>query len=178
MRHIYVNRASYIIAAILLAGVLLIAWVRSEGVILNVLEDARSNLETTDSYAWQGLGRNVFIGECSSCHTRLEGTSELFLMEVGRAYLVNFMLYGLEGEVTINAEQRTLRHLPFANLNDESIAAVLNYTLVSWGNDRILPDDVNFYETEEIAAGRANTLSPSKVPELTYIHRSDKERKC
>jgi mono/diheme cytochrome c family protein len=165
MRHIYVNRASYIIAALLLAGVLFIAWVRSQGVILNVLEEARTNLETTESFAWEGLGQNVFIGECSSCHTRLENVSSLFLAEGGRSYLVNFMLYGFEGEVTSNGEQRTLSHRPFEELDDESIAAVLNYTLISWGNDRTLPDEVDFYEPEEVASSRVNNLSQQDVAE-------------
>lgn len=169
MRHIYVNRASYIIAALLLTGVLLIAWVRSQGVILNVLENARTNLETTESYAWQGFGRNVFIGECSACHTRLEGVSNLFQAEGGRTYLVNLMLYGLEGEVMINGELRTLRHPPFAHLNDESLAAVLNYTLVSWGNDRALPNTIDFYDVDEVANSRARDFSPQEVTELRPV---------
>jgi hypothetical protein len=46
MRHIYVNRASYLIAVLLLLGVMLSAWLRSEGIFLRLLEDAERQSAT------------------------------------------------------------------------------------------------------------------------------------
>jgi hypothetical protein len=52
------------------------------------------------------------------------------------------------------------------SLNDEQIAAVLNYVLTSWGNDKLLPGDFKPIGTDEIKAQRGKNLTRAQVYQL------------
>jgi cytochrome c oxidase cbb3-type subunit II len=51
-----------------------------------------------------------------------------------------------------------------ALMNDEQIAAVINYVLNSWGNDALL-EDFTPITPEEVAAERANPMTAQEVYE-------------
>jgi hypothetical protein len=91
------------------------------------------------------VGASLYVGECRSCHLRLTHVPGLVAADGGRAYLVDFLLFGFDGEAEIDGSLERFDHPPFAELSDEEVAAVLNHLLVSWGNEDDLPDDVEPY---------------------------------
>lgn len=156
MRHIYVNRFTYLLGTGLVLAVLLFAWLRSGTV-------ADGGPRPGIQWDWQLLGQTVYDAECSSCHAQLTHIPELFSRGAGRTYLVDFMLFGFDGEAMIAGRTRRLRHPPFDDLSDEELAAVLNHMLVSWGNRESLYEDAEFYEPREIELARVPELSREEV---------------
>lgn len=165
MRHVYVNRATYILAALLVLAVVAFGWIRSQGIVITTLADIRAEA-VEDEWEWQELGRDIYSERCSGCHAQLTHIPELFLAEDGRSYLIDFMLFGYDGEIVIKGDRQDLTHPPFDGLSDEEIAAVLNHMLVSWDNAENLPEEVSFYEVEEIEEARERSLSRQEVAQL------------
>jgi len=133
-------------------------------------------------FDWAELGETTYNANCLSCHQAtgmgipgafppLAGhMPELYNAEGGREYIINVVLYGLQGE--INAAGTTYNSVmtPWAAiLSDDQIAATLNHELTSWDNDTSLTDFSPILP-EEVAAQRANELSSADVlglrPEL------------
>lgn len=166
MRHIYVNRATYALAALLVLGVFAFAWMRSRGIVIAAREGTASVTTEGASWDWQELGEQVYADNCSGCHAELPHVSEVFTAEDGRSYLISFMLFGYEGEVVTEGDRQGLTHRPFADLADDEVAASLNHMLVSWGSAEQLPDDVDYYEPSEIRQAREQELSPEEVASL------------
>ena len=122
------------------------------------------------------LGASTYAS-CMGCHQAngqgvpgafppLAGhAAELFNAEGGRSYLVNVMLYGLQGEIVVGGTTYNGLMPAFGHLADDAIAAVLNHTLVEWGNDELI-DDFDAIRAEEIANERDQGLSPGDVLEL------------
>ena len=92
-------------------------------------------------------------------------TADLFNAQGGRSYLVNVMLYGLQGEIVVDGTSYNGLMPAFGHLSDDAIAAVINHTLVEWGNDELI-DDFDAIRAEEIAAQRGRGLSASDVYQL------------
>lgn len=160
MRHVYVNRFTYLLGLVLVLAVLLFAWLRSRSVSITVLDAEPGPVGQWD---WQLHGQTVYDAECNACHAQLTHIPELFSTGRGRAYLIDFMLFGFDGEATIAGRSRQLRHLPFDHLGNEELAAVLNHTLVSWGNRESLPQEAQYYEPREIELARTRDLSRQEV---------------
>ena len=121
-----------------------------------------------------GLGLEIYNRNCVGCH---QGTGRgipgafpplaghlptLYAVEGGRSYLINTVLYGLQGPITADGQNFNSVMPAWAQLDDDSIAAVLNYTLTDWDNDTLIDDFVPI-DAAEVAAERGNDLGPGEV---------------
>ncbi len=137
-------------------------------------EEAEEIAET--DFEWQELGQTTY-NVCQACHQAngegipsafppLKGhITKLYNAEGGRKYLINVVLYGLQGKIEANGVSYSSVMTAHNFLSDEQIAAVLNHELTSWGNDELL-EDFNPILPDEVTTERENTLSPQKVLEL------------
>ncbi len=142
----------------------------------NTEEAAEETEEAPADFDWQELGETTY-NVCQACHQAtgegipsafppLKGhITELYNAEGGRKYLINVVLYGLQGKIEAGGTSYNSAMTSQNFLNDEQIAAVLNHELNSWGNDELL-EDFDPILPEEVAAERESTLSPQKVLEL------------
>lgn len=117
-------------------------------------------------------GESVFTANCVSCHqANGQGIAGAFpnlanhvpsLYNADRSYLINVLLYGLQGQIQVDGQSYNGVMTAWAQLSDQEIADVLNYTSTAWGNNQALQ---NFepYAPEEIAAERDKGLSSSDV---------------
>jgi len=88
------------------------------------------------------------------------------LAKSDRAYPVQVILFGLEGEIEV--EGKTFKGMMPAlgsQLKDDEIAAVLNYVLSSWGNDKMLSKGHKEYTSAEVKALRGKNLTSKQVYE-------------
>ena len=92
--------------------------------------------------------------------------NEIYNIEGGREYIINTVLYGLQGEIEVAGSKYNGVMTPWGPLlKDEQIAAVLNHELTSWGNDALVTDFTPI-TPEEVAALRAKNLTSQQVYEL------------
>ncbi len=117
-------------------------------------------------------GESVFTANCVSCHQADgQGIAGAFpnlanhvpsLYNADRGYLINVLLYGLQGQIQVNGQGYNGVMTAWSQLSDQAIADVLNYTSTAWDNNQALQ---NFqpYAPEEIAAERDKGLSSSDV---------------
>ena len=89
---------------------------------------------------------------------------DLYHADGGRTFLIDVMLYGLQGEIIIDGTSYNGVMPAFAQLEDDAIAAVLNHSLTEWGNEALI-DDFDAIRADEVAAERDKGLSPSDVLE-------------
>jgi len=54
----------------------------------------------------------------------------------------------------------------FYSYKDKEIAAVLNYVLTSWGNDKLLPKDFKPISADEIKAERGKNIERRQVYQI------------
>ena len=140
------------------------------------MEEAPILAAATD-FDWQALGESTYSANCIACHQAtgvgipaafppLAGhMPSLYNAEGGRTYLINVILYGLQGEINVAGAVYNGIMTPWGHLSDEEIAATLNHELTSWGNDALLTDFTPI-SPEEVAAERDKGLSPADVLEL------------
>lgn len=170
MRHIYINLATYIIAAWLIVGSLVFAWLRSEQVVLSDEQQVLTVYETAttlDEFAWARLGALGYATNCANCHGAegqgwdayppLRGQGFIFNQPGGREYLIDVMLYGLASDRT------TAPMPPLHNMPDSVMAATLNHMLTHWGNGGQLEGTADLYLPADIAARRGQNVSPWDV---------------
>src|SRR5262249_6925514 len=101
--------------------------------------------------AAQSQGHEIFNANCSDCHQHdgkgLPGAfpplaghvEESFSHPAGLDYLPRVVLFGLEGKIAVKGDLFDGTMPSWQQLNDTQIAAVLNYILNAWGNDKLLP---------------------------------------
>lgn len=172
MRHIYTNLATYVIAAWLLLGSLVFAWIRSEQVVLSDEPQVLTVYEaaaTLDEFEWERLGALGYTSNCANCHGAqgqgwdayppLTGQGFIFNRPGGREYLIDVMLYGLASDRT------TAPMPPLGNMPDSVVAATLNHMLTRWGNKEQIRDMNDLYVPADIAERRGQNLSPWDVNE-------------
>ena len=161
------NHPEHLMAVFVALLVVVLALARSAGfsVTLGLEAPAAQRAVDPDEQPWLALGTEVWDGRCYSCHAALTYAPELFSAESGRTYLLEMMLFGVRGEVVIEGVPVNLRHRPYASLDDEQLAAVLNFMLVAWGNAEAMPAAPSFYTTEEIADARTRERSNEDVLE-------------
>ena len=133
-------------------------------------------LAQADSFDWVDLGNRAYAN-CVACHQQngegivgafppLAGhMSELYNAEGGRKYIINTVLYGLQGEIEVLGQSYNGVMTPWGQLSDEEIAATLNHELTSWGNNALL-EDFQPIQPAEVEAERGNGLSAAQVLEL------------
>lgn len=121
-------------------------------------------------------GEGIYANVCAACHqTNGQGltgafppqvghTPELYNAVGGRDYLVNVVLYGLQGQIDVSGQGYNGMMVAQGQLDDEEIAAVLNYVLSAWDNDALV-EDFQAYSPEDVAAQRGQGLSGTDVLE-------------
>lgn len=122
----------------------------------------------------QSSGSDLFNANCASCHQAngqgipgafppLAGhVGDLYAAEGGKQHLINVLLFGIQGPITVNGQEYNGLMPSQAHLSDEDIAAVLDHILTAWGD----ADELEAYTpvtSEEVAASRDAALSPQEV---------------
>ena len=146
---------------------------------LAALLAVRVALADEASFQWQALGTETYDTTCAACHQPtglgLPGTfpplaghaAAILARPGGREYLTRLVLFGLEGEVTIEGKPFNGTMPPWGEvLSNEQLAAVLNHVLHSWGNDKALPPGFAPFVPAEIAAARGTQLTSAEVHAL------------
>ncbi len=123
-------------------------------------------------------GEAIFGSNCVACHQvtgeGLPGVfpplarhaAEVFAAQgtdlAGRDYLIDVLLYGLQGEISVEGNSYNGAMPAWQQLDDAQIAAVLDYVLAAWGNDALL-ESFTPYQPEEIAVRRGAGLTAADV---------------
>ena len=117
-------------------------------------------------------GQAAFETNCASCHQATgQGLPGAFPTLVGhvpalynadRSYLINLLLYGLQGEIQVEGQPYNGVMPAWQQLSDDDIAGILNYVSTAWGNNAQL-QGFQPYEAGEIAGARASALSAAEV---------------
>lgn len=121
-------------------------------------------------------GETVFTTNCMACHQAtgmgipsafppLAGHfPELVAVEGGRDYVIDVVLWGLQGPIQVgDATYNSVMTSWAAVLNDQQIADVLNYAAVAWENAAKLPEGFTAFAPEEVAAQRETQMTPTEV---------------
>lgn len=166
MRHFLANLATYAIAALLVLGAGVFAWVRSAQVVFVREPAVLAAWEPAPGapFEWEGLGESTYVRNCANCHGTggggwdqypgLDGTGALHRARGGREHLIDLHLYGLD------SPRWRAPMPPMGHLKDVEVAAVVNYVLTRFGN-RVAPDAL--LRPEHVAARRGLGLRPGEV---------------
>ncbi len=131
-------------------------------------------LASAQEFDWQELGEQTYAN-CAACHQAtgqgipaafppLAGNlPQLYAAEGGRSYLINVLLYGLQGQIEVLDASYNSVMPPWSQLSNEQLAAVLNFSLTSWDNSEMLPEDFSPILPDEVAAQRDQGLSSADV---------------
>jgi mono/diheme cytochrome c family protein len=172
MRHFLVNLATYLIAAVIVLGAGLFAWVRSAQLVLSDETTVLAKYAPVEAheFEWQALGVFGYERNCANCHGRAGGgwdqypgvdhTARLFAAPGGREYVVDLHVYGLA------SPRWRVPMPPMGHMSDVELAAVLNHVLTHYGNQLELPRDARLYMPADIAARRGQRLRPPDVDRL------------
>ncbi len=138
-------------------------------------------LVVTLAFAFALSGRAVAAADgaavyarCSGCHKATgTGVPDVFpplaghaakLANASRVYPIEVVLFGLTGEIRVDGRVYKGRMPAYAGLlGDDEIAAVLNYILTSWGNDKAVGAGFAKITPDEVKAVRAGNLTPDQV---------------
>jgi mono/diheme cytochrome c family protein len=132
--------------------------------------------EAPDATFDRALGASVFAANCAGCHQAtgggivgvfppLAGHADDLYRADGGTYLINVLLYGLQGPIVVAGTTYSGFMPAWAHLSDEQIAAVINHVIA--GFDGIdTPDDFDAIRPADVAAERNKGLSPAAVHEL------------
>lgn len=116
----------------------------------------------------------AYMSSCSSCHAAtgagipqvfppLAGhMDDVYNADGGREYIMNVMLYGLTGSITVDGVTYGGAMPAWASLSDETLAGAYNHIVTAWGNE----DSITDFEPvtpEEFAGQRGLGLSTSDV---------------
>ncbi len=125
----------------------------------------------------QGEGARVF-GHCVPCHkgggTGMVGIYPPLVKHApevvtgSRSYLITVLLYGLQGKIDIEGQKTGYDGIMPSHywLKDDEVAAVLNYVLTSWGNDKLLPKDFKPISADEVKTQRGKNLTKQQVYQI------------
>ncbi|MGH7238317.1 MAG: c-type cytochrome [Candidatus Saccharimonadales bacterium] len=110
--------------------------------ILAIIITASSFTQTDDLAASVKRGKDLYTLYCQKCHSADgAGQAGLYPPLAGAEYmkrpdttLINIVLNGQSGEVTVNGAPYNDDMLPLNYLSDDEIADVLNFAKNSWGN--------------------------------------------
>jgi mono/diheme cytochrome c family protein len=127
------------------------------------------------SFQWQGLGERTYDTFCSGCHQRsgrgiaggfppLAGHAPEVLAQKGSGFMARLVLFGMTGAIEVEGTQYNGNMPSWADeLTDDEIAAVIDHVLTAWSNDQQLPKDFKPIVPSDIAALRAESLTPQQV---------------
>ena len=137
-----------------------------------------TSMATADggAFQWQTVGAEAYANACAACHQpngqgladtfpALAGHAPTLLAQPGgRDYLARLVLYGLEGQITVNGKPFNGTMPAWGEvLDDAQLAGALDYALRSWGNDTALPADFQPITPTDIAAARTTRLAAAEV---------------
>ncbi len=118
-------------------------------------------------------GGAVYTANCAACHQATgAGIPSAFppladhvgdLYAADRGYLIDVLLYGLQGPITVNGQTYNGLMPAWQQLGDAQIAAVLDHVLTAWGDADDLAEPYEPYTADEIAAARGRGLSGADV---------------
>jgi len=142
-------------------------WMPIAGVVLSCALAGTTLAEADGAAVYQ---------RCSACHQSTGvGIPGAFpplaghapkLVNASRTYPVQVVLFGLEGEIEVGGKKYKGKMLAHGDtLKDDEIAAVLNYILASWGNDKMLPKGHKKFTAAEVKTQRGKKLSSQQVYE-------------
>lgn len=114
--------------------------------------------------------------KCAGCHKSTGvGTPSFFpplagnaaqLVNAERSFPIQVILFGLKGKILVEGKTYDGTMPAYGDrLNDDEIAAVLNYILSSWGNDKMLSKGHREITAAEVHAQRGKNLTPEQVYE-------------
>ena len=142
--------------------------------ILAAIWSARAQTGPTSA----DTGAGVYTTNCSACH-QPGGTGiadafpplaghvpDLLKSADGRSYIEKVLLFGLEGQISVNGKDYAGAMPSWLALSDSDIAAVLNYVSNAWDNGKSLPADFKPFTADEIKALRAPELTSAAVHAL------------
>ena len=147
----------------------------SETVIAEGNATAETTLTADASAEWdRALGEQSYAN-CAACHQpngqgipsafppQAGHAPEIYNVEGGRTYMIHTVLWGLQGEIVVDGITYNGIMTPWGSImDDEQIAAVLNYVLTSWGNDALL-EDFTPITPEEVALERDTPMTAQEV---------------
>ncbi|GGM97114.1 cytochrome c-552 [Thermus composti] len=114
--------------------------------------------------------------QCAACHQPngqgLPGAfpplaghvAEILNAKGGREYLIQVLLYGLQGQIEVKGMKYNGVMPGFGQLKDEEIAAILNHIATAWGDNKKVKGFKPF-TAQEVKALRAKKLTPQQVYE-------------
>jgi mono/diheme cytochrome c family protein len=136
---------------------------------------SRLHAQSAAEFNWRALGQQTYNNNCSGCHQSsgkgipggfppLAGHAPEVLTQQGHAYFVRLVLFGLAGAIEVDGNSYNGTMPSWSDsLRDDEIAAVINHVLTDWGNDARLPKDFMPILPAEVAAARAENLTPQQV---------------
>ena len=111
-------------------------------------------------------GELLYMQSCASCHMP-DGTGQiqdtpalaghlphLYNADGGRTYLMNVVMWGLSGEVTVLGDTINRSMPPRFTLANAELAAILNFVVTAWGNDALIEGEFEEFTTDELNAVR------------------------
>src|SRR6202789_2067090 len=120
-------------------------------------------------------GSRVYAANCAACH-QAGGTGvpaafpplaghvpDLLKPADGRSYVGKVLLFGLEGEISVNGNAFAGAMPAWQALSDNDIADVLNYVSHAWDNGKSLPSGFKPFTADEIKALRTPELTSAAV---------------
>ncbi len=119
-------------------------------------------------------GANVFASVCAACHQAsgagipgafppLAGhASDIARLDGGRDYLISVVLFGLQGQISVDDQAYNGVMPAQGQLSDEQVAAVLDYVT----NDLADGEGVDAFDPAAVAEVRATSRTPSANLEL------------
>ena len=86
---------------------------------------------------------------------------EILAAKDGRAYLIDVLLWGLQGEITVKGDKYAGVMPAFNTLTDAQLADLLNHISSQWGNK--LPAGQKAFTADEVKAARATKMTAAQV---------------
>lgn len=124
------------------------------------------------------LGTSTYAANCSACHqpngAGLPGAfppvaghaADLYAAAGGiggRAYLIDVLLYGVQGAITVDGASYNGLMPAWQQLSDDQLAAVINHVVAGFDG---APDGFDAIRADEVAAARGQGLAGGDVYEL------------
>jgi mono/diheme cytochrome c family protein len=120
-------------------------------------------------------GSRIYAANCAACH-QAGGTGvaaafpplaghvpDLLKPADGRTYVGKVLLFGLEGEISVNGNNFAGPMPAWQTLSDKDIADVLNYVSNAWNNGKSLAPGFKPFTADEIKALRTPELTSAAV---------------